>query len=239
MNLKKCVAAGLCVLSMTSVFPGIINVQAASIEATNRIEVKEEKTDMDRPLTFKERIAKIQEDADKKNQNTEVIPKGHAYVAEDTILRVRLTEEISSKTMHKGDRVPLVLQDNLIINGVVVIPEGTEVTGIVTKAKKNGMFGRSGKLEFSINSVRTINGIDIPLQYLIKKEAGSDGGAVAVATAVSLIGGLFMKGKNVSFPEGSVFEARVTKDTDLNVALDHLAEAMDPTKPHGVEIILK
>lgn len=238
MNLKKCIAAGLCVLSMTSVFPGIINVQAASIEATNRIEVKEEKTDADRPLTFKERIAKIQEkDTDKKN--TEVIPQGHAYVAEDTILRVRLTEEISSKTMHKGDKVPLVLQDNLIINGVVVIPEGTEVTGIVTKAKKNGMFGRSGKLEFSINSVRTINGIDIPLQYLIKKEAGSDGGAVAVATAVSLIGGLFMKGKNVSFPEGSVFEARVTKDTDLNVTLDQLAEAMDPTKPHGVEIILK
>lgn len=101
------------------------------------------------------------------------------------------------------------------------------------------MFGRSGKLEFSINSVTAVNGVRIPLQYLIKKEAGSDGGAVAVATAVSLIGGLFMKGKNVSFPAGSVFEARVTSDTDLNVTLEELPEAMNPNKPHGVAIVIQ
>lgn len=62
---------------------------------------------------------------------------------------------------------------------------------------------------------------------------------MAVAAVVSLVGGLFMKGKNVSFPAGSVFDARVTADTDLNVTLDELADVMNPNKPHGVSITIK
>ena len=38
--------------------------------------------------------------------------------------------------------------DNIIINDVVVIPAGTEVHAFVVGARKNGLFGRSGKLEF-------------------------------------------------------------------------------------------
>ena len=110
------------------------------------------------------------------------------------------------------------------------------VEGKVTKCTSSGLFGRAGKLEFTINSVRSINGVDIPLQYTDFKEAGSDDGAVAVAAVVTLIGGLFMKGKNVSFPAGTKMSAKVVADTDLNVRLDNLAEMMNPAKPHGVVI---
>ena len=48
-----------------------------------------------------------------------------------------------------------------------------------------------------------------------------------------------MKGKNVNFPAGSKFAAKVVADTDLNVPLDKLAEELDPNKPHGVSITLK
>ena len=47
-----------------------------------------------------------------------------------------------------------------------------------------------------------------------------------------------MKGKNVSFPAGSKMSAKVVADTDLNVQLDDLSEAMNPSKPHGVVIQL-
>lgn len=167
------------------------------------------------------------------------IPADHAYIPADTIFQVELTQEISSKTMKKGNPVPLVLRENVIINDVIVVPAGTKVEGVVINARRNGMFGRSGKLEFSINSVKSLNGVQIPLQYLTEKKAGHDGGAVAVAAVVSLVGGLFMKGKNVSFPAGSVFDARVTADTDLNVTLDELADVMNPNKPHGVSITIK
>ncbi len=172
-------------------------------------------------------------------QTVKKIPEGHAYIPKDTILEVKLTEAISSKKMKKGNIVPLVLSDNLLINDTVVLPAGTTVNGIVTDAKSNGRFGRSGKLEFNITSVKAINNVEIPLEYVARKEAGSDGGAVAVAAVVSLVGGFFMKGKNVEFPANTIFEAKVTSDTDLNCTLDELPDAMNPKAPHGVNIVLK
>lgn len=232
-NCTKWIASGLCACMLTVALPIVPVVQAESTTATNRVEKLTPESE--KPLTFKEKLAQMKA-ADAKISS---IPQGHAYIPADTILHVELMEEISSKSIKKGAPVPLKLQENLIVNDVIVVPAGTDVEGVVTQAKKNGMFGRSGKLEFSINSVKAINGVRIPLEYLTKKEAGSDGGAVAVATAVSLIGGLFMKGKNVSFPAGSVFDARVTSDTDLNVTLEELPEAMNPAKPHGVSITIK
>ena len=67
----------------------------------------------------------------------------------------------------------------------------------------------------------------------------NDGGAVAVVAVVSILGGALMREANVSFPEGSVFEAKVAADTDLNVTIDELPEAMNPEKPHGVAITIQ
>ena len=164
------------------------------------------------------------------------IPAGNAYIPKGTIIDVELLEELSSKKNHVDDDVKLKTLDNIIINDVIVVPAGALVEGKVTKCTSSGLFGRAGKLEFTINSVSSINGVDIPLQYTDFKEAGSDDGAVAVAAVVTLIGGLFMKGKNVSFPAGTKMSAKVVADTDLNVRLDNLAEMMNPAKPQGVVI---
>ncbi len=152
---------------------------------------------------------------------------------------MELETAISSKTAEVGDDVPLILMDNIIINDVVVVQKGSRVNAKVTKATRSGLFGRAGKLEFMIDSVESVNGVKIPLQYTTKRESGSDDGALAVVAAVSIVGGLFMKGKNVSFPAGSKFAAKVVNDTDLNATLDNLAEVMNPNKPHGVTIVLK
>ncbi len=167
------------------------------------------------------------------------IPEGNAYIPKDTVLNMELQTEISSKTAKEGDDVPLVMTDNIIINDITVIPSGSRVNAKVTKVSRSGMFGRAGKLEFMIDSVETLNGVRIPLEYAASREAGSDDGAIAVAAAVSVIGGLFMKGKNVSFPAGSKFSAKVIEDTDLKVSLEQLAEVMDPAKPHGVSITIR
>ncbi len=174
-----------------------------------------------------------------KEEAVSKIPEGHAYIPKDTILNMELETEITSKKAKVGDDVPLVTMENIIINDVVVIPKGSRVNAKVTKATGSGLFGRAGKLEFMIESVETINGVKIPLEYTTIREAGSDDGAIAVVAAVSIIGGLFMKGKNVTFPAGSKFAAKVVADTDLNVPLDRLAEELNPDKPHGVSITLK
>ena len=156
------------------------------------------------------------------------IPKDHAYIPKDTVLSVILTSELTSKRARKGDMVPLKLAENLIVNGVVVVPAGAKVFAKVTRVTRSGMFGRAGKLEFTVDSVKAVNGVEIPLEYTAERKRHNDGGAVAL-----------MRGANVSFPEGSVFEAKVAADTDLNVTIDELPEAMNPEKPHGVAITIQ
>jgi len=167
------------------------------------------------------------------------IPKDHVYIPAKTKIQLELTKTLDSHDAHTGDPVQFKLLDNLIINDVIVIPVGTLASGSITKARSAGGMGRSGKLEFSIDSIDTINNVQVPLAYSSSKSGQSDGGAVAVFAAVSIIGGLFMKGTNVKCVEGTTVDAVVADDTDLNVTFDNLAEAMNPSVPHGVSITLK
>lgn len=167
------------------------------------------------------------------------IPEGNAYIPKGTVLQIELTKELSSKKAKVGDAVPLQLVENLIVNDVIVAQAGADVKGVVTKVRKAGGLGRGGKLEFTVVSVKAINGVEIPLQYTKSEHGAGDGGAVAVFAAVSIVGGLFMKGKNVVYNEGFKFDAEVTADTDLKVSLENLKEAMEASKPHGVSITIK
>ncbi len=195
----------------------------------------------DKPMTMKERLA-LAKQGQSDEMKVEVgskIKQGQAYIPADTPLMVETIDELSSKKNKQGTTLQFKLIDNLIINNVIVIPSGAQVLGHVTVQKKAGGFGRAGKLEFSIDSVKSINNITIPLLYFGRIEAGSDGGGAAVAAAVSVVGGLLMKGPNAHIPAGTQIEVKVKEDTDLQTSLEDLAETMNPNKPHGVSITLE
>ena len=168
------------------------------------------------------------------------IPEGNAYIPKGTKLTVEFSQDVSSKTVSKGEPVPIVMSENVILNDVIIIPAGTKVKGFFTVARKAGNFGRAGKLEFTVESVKAVNGVDIPLQYIKSATGGNDAvGSAAVIAAVSVIGGFFMKGSNVNIGAGTQFEIEVAEDADLNCSLENLEEEMDLRKPQGVSITIK
>lgn len=169
---------------------------------------------------------------------TSSVVAGHAYIPKDTNINLELIDPISSKRSKEGNTFRLKTIENLLINDVVVIPANQEVLGTITKARKNGMLGRKGRLEFKIDSIKTINGVNVPLTAEVKGKGHSDNGAVAVAAAVSLVGGLFMKGTNIYYEPGQKFVAVVSTDTDLNTTVEDLPNAMNPSKPTGQNIVL-
>ena len=232
-GLKLFVCSGLIsILFPLSLPPMLGEISAANNQSTSNEMTKETMSTSEKTTTpIKTNTISI--------TNTHKIQPNHVYVPKDTVISVMLTEEISSKKISKGSPVPLVLKENLIVNDVIIAPAGTEVVGTVTKSSGNGFFGKSGDLKFSIDYFKTINGVKIPLKYVAEKKAHRENGAIAVAVALSLLGGFLMKGKNVSFDKGTVFDAMVTEDTDLNTTFDKLADTMDPKKPHGTAIIIK
>lgn len=169
---------------------------------------------------------------------TSSVVAGHAYIPKDTNINLELVDPISSKKSKEGNTFRLKTIENILINDVVVIPANQEVLGTITKARKNGMLGRKGRLEFKIDSIKTINGVNVPLTAEVKGKGHSDNGAVAVAAAVSLVGGLFMKGTNIYYEPGQKFVAVVSTDTDLNTTVEDLPNAMNPSKPTGQNIVL-
>lgn len=192
-------------------------------------------------LTFKERLAlqkKEEQAAAQKVTIANVMP-GHIYIPKKTMLNVELIEPASSKTHKKNQQVEFKTTENLIINGVVVIPKGTVGMGYVYEVQKAGGFGRKGVLRIAGQEIKTLNNVSVPLRKGLEGKGKTDGGAVAVAAAVSLVGGLFMKGSNINYPAGTDFQVEVRDNVDLGVTPEELKDAMNPNIPHGQEIVIE
>ncbi|MBP2638650.1 MAG: hypothetical protein H6Q72_4557 [Firmicutes bacterium] len=183
------------------------------------------------------RILAENENSTKVVQFEGVLP-GHVYIPRGTTFEVELVEAASSKTNVKGQEIAIRMVDSLIINNVTIIPKDMIGEAIVSDAQKAGGFGRKGSLTISPQTIKTINGVKVPLQSELKGAGHSDGGAVAVAVAVSLVGGIFMKGTNINYPAGTKIKVAVEKDTDLNATPETLASEMDLSKPQGNKLIL-
>lgn len=192
----------------------------------------------DSQLSMSERIAKIQKEQSSSKSTIEGVQEGHIYIPKKTQLKVELVNPITSKTAQEGENVDIRLIDNLIVNGVVVIPKGTIGKAYVYKARSAGGFGRKGILMIAGEEFKTINNVSVPLKQGLTGEGSSDGGAAAVAAAISLIGGAFMKGTNIEYPAGTIFTVEVRENVDLQATPDNLQQVMNPNIVHGTEITI-
>lgn len=192
-------------------------------------------------LTFKERLALQQKEEQAAAQKVTIanVMPGHIYIPKKTMLNVELIEPANSKTHKKNQQVEFKTTENLIINGVVVIPKGTVGMGYVYEVQKAGGFGRKGVLRIAGKEIKTLNNVSVPLRKGLEGKGKTDGGAMAVAAAVSLVGGLFMKGSNINYPAGTDFQVEVRDNVDLGVTPEELKDAMNPDIPHGQEIVIE
>jgi hypothetical protein len=157
-------------------------------------------------------------------------------IPDGTKLRVRLDQSISSATAEEGQSVELSVTEAVKVNGQVVIADGARVTGTVTEAQEKRHMGRAGKLDFSIDRVRTMDGEWVPLRYTVTKKNGE---SHAVRTGVITAGAavlfwpaapafLLMKGKDITLNKGMVFDTFTDQDHVLKIAGD--------TRPVGVGV---
>jgi hypothetical protein len=124
---------------------------------------------------------------------------------------------VSSKTATEGDPVDFKVDEDVSINGVVVIAKGTLVKGEVTNAEHNGHFGKSGKLSIRVSSTMATDGQQIKLRAA-RGKSGSDATGSTVALTV-LFGpiGLLKHGSNAEMKEG----AKMVVYTDAPLTVHH------------------
>ena len=135
-------------------------------------------------------------------------------IPEATKVKVRLEQPLSSATAEENQPVQLAVSEDVILKDVVVIPRESVVNGTVVQAVPKRRMGRTGKLDFSIDSIILQDGGKIPVRYsVVKKEGGSHAVRTGVITAgVAVLFWpaapfmLLMKGKETTFNKGMTFE---------------------------------
>ena len=147
------------------------------------------------------------------------VPQGRSVVIPDgSEIEAVTTELITSKTATEGDPITFKVDENLKIDGSVVIAKGTIIKGTVSEAKSSGAFGRGGKLSVRIESTQTVDKQKIHLRAS-KGKQGDDKTGTTVALVI-LFGplGLLKKGKQAEIKEGT--RVRVFTDEAKTVVVD-------------------
>lgn len=144
-------------------------------------------------------------------------PAAEITIPDGTELTVITTEEISSKTATEGDPLTFKVDEDVKIDGHIVIARGTLVKGEISNAKKSGRMGKGGTLSIRILSTETVDNQKIKLRASKGRE-GDDKTGTTVALVV-LFGplGFLKKGKDAKIKEGTKIKAYTDEDKKVSV----------------------
>jgi hypothetical protein len=162
-------------------------------------------------------------------QKNAAVAAGDTFtVPEGTVLKVRLTQALSSKQNKSGQRFAAAVDEGVVINGRTVIPPGTPVSGQLVEVKGSGRVSGRAKISLKLTGLtvgsqtlpivtntlaveaegskrrdaRRIGG-GVGIGALIGGIAGGGGGAAkgaAIGAGIGVGATLLTKGKEVEFP---------------------------------------
>ncbi len=146
------------------------------------------------------------------------------FVLEDaTPIKLVLGETISSADATVGELVSFEVVEDVLVDGVVVIPKGGTAWATVTAAQAKRRMGRGGKLDLNIDKVRLADGSKTLLSAVKNAKGGGHTGAMTgaiVATSLILWPAapffLFIHGKDITIPKGTALTAFVQGDDVLD-----------------------
>ena len=151
---------------------------------------------------------------------------GSRFVLEDgTPIKLVLAETISSADATVGQTVPFEVVEDVLVDGIVVVPKAGMAWATVTAAQSKRRMGRGGKLDINIDKVRLTDGSKTLLNAVKNTKGGGHTGAMTGAiVATSLVVWpaapffLFIHGKDITIPKGTAITAFVQGDDVLDRA---------------------
>ena len=128
-------------------------------------------------------------------------------------IRVSFLHEITTedKASKVGDRPRLEIAEDVVADGVTVIPRGTPVTGELTAVRNKGMWGKSGKIEGRVLNLN-LNGRTIRLSGAFNDKGVTGTVGVVAAIAFVPVVGFFVTGTSARIPAGGQISAYLDED---------------------------
>ncbi|HEV2826281.1 MAG TPA: DUF2846 domain-containing protein [Pyrinomonadaceae bacterium] len=143
-------------------------------------------------------------------------PVAEIVVSEGTPINVITAQEITSKAAKPNDPVNFTVNEDLVINGQVVVRKGTAAIGSVINAEKGGYLGKSGKLGVQVESTQTIDGQPLKLRAAKGKE-GKDKTNSTMALSMIVPFFLLKKGGDASIAAGTAVTVYTAEEKRFRV----------------------
>lgn len=120
------------------------------------------------------------------------------------------------KAIKQGSKFRMATMFDVMQDGFVVIPKGTVGEGTVTYITNKGAFGKSGKMEVSMDWL-DIGGRHIPLTGSYRQEGeGNTGATVATAVAVGVFSA-FVTGRSATIVNGQQMRAHTVEPLSFTI----------------------
>jgi hypothetical protein len=133
---------------------------------------------------------------------------------EGTEVRIKFNEKISSDTSVEGDQFVIEVDEDVDVDGKVVIPAGSKGRGEVTQAKKKGFMGKGGELNIRLNYVK-VGDKRVRLTAQRGKQGDDKVGTTVALTVLFGPLGLLKRGKETAITPGQTITAFVDRDIEL------------------------
>jgi len=127
------------------------------------------------------------------------MPKGPVTIPQGTILQLRTSEPVSTRKATDGTPVQFTVIQDVTMGGVLAIPRGATLHGVVTEVKRTGALAGSSELALQLTSL-DLMGQNYPLQSDLFKVKGPNkagrtvGNALGGAVLGAIIGGAVDRG---------------------------------------------
>ncbi len=144
-------------------------------------------------------------------------PGRDVVIPDGTEISAVTTETISSKTAQEDDPLTFKVEEDVVIDGVVVIAKGTAIKGIVTNAKKSGFLGKGGELNIRLETTTTVDGQKLKVRASKGKEGENKTGTTIALTVLLGPVGLLKRGKNAEIKEGTKIKVFTDEEKTVKV----------------------
>lgn len=140
------------------------------------------------------------------------IPLSPTEVPANTLVKVSLATPVNAKELKAGDRVEFQAAEDVIESGRLLFAKGSPGYGEVLKVSQARNFGRDAEVQIDFKALRTIDGTDAAMMLgeeskekmqSMAMAAGASIAGMVLLGPVGIIGGAFIKGKNINLPAGT------------------------------------
>lgn len=148
-----------------------------------------------------------------------VASQASTILPQNTPVYLKLNDTLStrSKAVKAGQTFTLSVSRSVRLGQYIVIPRGAKAIGTITWRTKKGGFGKSGKMEVSLDYVE-VGDQRIPIEGKHREEGeGNSTATVATFVFVSMLGSGFITGHSAEIPAGHEFTAWTKDDVPVQL----------------------